>query len=58
MNKNRQHSVLHQSDKGDYRTLDLDATSVYKMCQVIIKTHRLKVSDDEARGLAAAVTDK
>ena len=58
MNKARQHSVFHTADKGDYYTLDLDALSVFKTCQVIVKTHKLNVSEDEAHGLAAPVAEK
>ena len=58
MNKARQHSVFHVAEKGDYYTLDLDVPSIYKLCQVILKTHKLNISDDEVRALAAAVAEK
>lgn len=58
MNKARQYTVFHKADKGDYYTLDLDALSVFKMCQVIIKTHKLNVFEEEARGVPATVADK
>ena len=58
MIKARPHSVFHASEKGDYYTLDLDVSSIYKMCQAILKTHKLNISDDEVRALAAAVADK
>ena len=52
------HSVFHASEKGDYYTLDLDVPSIYKLCQAILKTHKLNLSDDEVRAVAAAVADK
>ena len=58
MNKARQYTVFHKADKGDYYTLDLDALSVFKMCQVIIKTHKLNFSEDEVRGVPATVAYK
>ena len=58
MIKARQHSVFHASEKGDYYTLDLDVPSIYKLCQAILKTHKLNISDDEVRAVAAAVADE
>ena len=58
MNKARQYTVFHKADKGHYYTLHLDALSVFKICQVIIKTHKLNVSEDEARGVPATVAYK
>ena len=58
MIKDLPHSIFHASEKGDYYTLDLDVSSIYKMCQAILKTHKLNISDDEVRALAAAVADK
>lgn len=58
MNKAHQYTVFHKADKGDYYTLDLDALSVFKMWQVIIKTHKLNFSEDEARGVPATVAYK
>ena len=58
MSKARQYSVFHAADTGDYYTFDLDVSSVYKMCQSIVKTHKLKVSEDELRHLATSVAEK
>ena len=58
MKNARQYTVFHKADKEDYYTLDLDALSVFKMCQVTIKTHKLNVSEEEARGVPATVADK
>ena len=58
LNKARENSVFHTSAQGGYYTFDLDARSLFKLCQVIIKTHRLNVSEDEAHALAAAMADK
>ena len=58
MSKARQYSVFHAADTGDYYTFDLDVSSVYKMCQSIVKTHKLKGSEDELRHLATSVAEK